>query len=318
MATTNKPNGAKPAGEPQAVDIQPGEAPISTGSSSYQVHLPSFDGPLDLLLHLIERRQMEITTISLVAVTDQFIEYVRSWQGEEPPMARLAEFITIGAKLLFIKSRSLLPQPTREEDVAEADEAMAEAEELRRHLLEYKLAKEIARLLREREAAGLMSFPRPGPLMPPADQVAWSRPKLVGLEVEALAAAFRRVLEKRNRSEPEPLPLPVMRVSDKIAEIEAGLAAHGRVQFEELLQQAQSRLEVVVTFLAVLELWHQERIVVVQQGLFAPILLLPVATPASSGTSHQQEQSDEIPLQEAPDAPFQQEDHAPSTSPDER
>ncbi len=318
MATTDKANGAKSGGELRSGELRPADVLLAGASAPYQVHLPSFDGPLDLLLHLIERRQMEITAISLVAVTDQFIEYVRNWQGEEPPMARLAEFITVGAKLLFIKSRSLLPQPTREEDVAEADEALAEAEELRRHLLEYKLAKEIARLLREREAAGLMSFPRPGPLMPPADQVAWSRPKLVGLEVEALAAAFRRVLEKRNRPQPEPLPLPVVKVSDKIAEIEAGLAAHGRVQFEDLLRLAQSRFEMVVTFLAVLELWHQERIVVVQHRLFAPILLLPAARSDSSGSSDQQEKNNESPQPEAPETSLQQEAPNPSTASNER
>lgn len=202
-------------------------------------------------------------------------------------MARLAEFITVGAKLLFIKSRSLLPQPSREDEAAEADEAMAEAEELRRHLLEYKLAKEIARLLREREAAGMMSFPRPGPVTPAHDLLTWAPPRLVGLEVEALASAFQRVLEERHRSEPEPLPLPVVRVSDKIAEIEAALAAEGRVILEDLLRAASSRLEVVVTFLAVLELWHQEHIKVVQDGLFASILILsgehgpvPSAAPA--------------------------------------
>jgi segregation and condensation protein A len=299
MATTDEGNGAKPAGGLRTEDARTGETHPAAASLPYKVHLPSFEGPLDLLLHLIERRQMEITTISLVAVTDQFIEYVRNWPGEEPPMARLAEFITIGAKLLFIKSRSLLPQPAREEDVSEAEEAMAEAEELRRHLLEYKLAKEIAKLLREREAAGLMSFPRPGPVVPPADQVVWTRPKLVGLEVEALAAAFRRVLEERRRVQPEPLPLPVVRVSDKIAEIEAGLAAHGRVQFEDLLRLAESRFEVVVTFLAVLELWHQERIEVVQEGLFLPILLLPAVPSGFSDASHQQGSAD------------------PSTAPDE-
>ncbi len=271
MATVNEVNGAKPLtdGQPSAVH-----------AAAYTIHLPSFEGPLDLLLHLIERRQMEITTISLVAVTDQFLEYVRSWQSEEPPMARLAEFITVGARLLYIKSRSLLPQPPKEEEAAGVDDALAEAEELRRHLLEYKLAKEIARLLREREAAGMMSFPRPG-LVVPADELArLAPPRLVGLEVEALAAAFRRVLEERRSTEPEPLPLPVVRVSDKIAEIEAGLAAHGRVIFEELLRAASSRLAIVVTFLAVLELWHEERIVVVQEGLFSPILILPVVSDA--------------------------------------
>jgi segregation and condensation protein A len=253
------------------------EVRSSETNTAYTIHLPSFEGPLDLLLHLIERHQMEITTISLVAVTDQFLEYIRAWQSEEPPMARLAEFITIGAKLLYIKSRTLLPQPPREEEAQEADDAMAEAEELRRHLLEYKLAKEIARILREREAAGLMSFPRPGQVIPPEEMLTWAPPKLVGLEVSALAAAFQRVLAERKRSEPEEVPLPLVKVSDKIAEIEAGLAAYGRVDFEDLLRSASTRLAMVVTFLAVLELWHQERIQVVQEGLFAAILILPAA-----------------------------------------
>ena len=253
------------------------EARPSETNTAYTIHLPSFDGPLDLLLHLIERHQMEITTISLVAVTDQFLEYLRAWQSEEPPIARLAEFITIGAKLLYIKSRTLLPQPPREEEAQEADDAMAEAEELRRHLLEYKLAKEIARILREREAAGLMSFPRPGQVIPPEEMLTWAPPKLVGLEVSALAAAFQRVLAERKRSEPEEVPLPLVKVSDKIAEVEAGLAAYGRVNFEDLLRSATTRLAMVVTFLAVLELWHQERIQVVQESLFAAILILPVA-----------------------------------------
>ncbi len=287
MATLDDLTGAKVVTDTRAT--------AAVASSAYTIRLSIFEGPLDLLLHLIERRQMEITAISLVAVTDQFLEYVRDWQEEEPPLARLAEFITVGAKLLFIKSRSLLPQPSREDEASEVDEAMAEAEDLRRHLLEYKLAKEIARLLREREAAGLMSFPRPGPLIAADELLAWAPPKLVGLEVEALAAAFHRVLEERRRSQPEPLPLPVARVSDKIAEIEAALAAHGQVVFEDLLRAAPSRLVVVVTFLAVLELWHEERIQVSQEGLFAPMLLLPGAR---------------VPVEAAVAA------HAPSTSDD--
>ena len=271
MATRDDVDGAKVATEARPV----------ADTAAYTIHLPSFEGPLDLLLHLIERHQMEITTISLVAVTDQFLEYVRNWQNEAPPMARMAEFITIGAKLLYIKSRTLLPQAPKEEEAQEADDAMAEAEELRRHLLEYKLAKEIARILREREAAGLMSFPRPGQVIPPEEMLTWAPPKLVGLEVSALAAAFRRVLEERKQSEPQEAPLPMVKVSDKIAEIESGLAAYGRVDFEDLLRSASTRLAMVVTFLAVLELWHQERIQVVQEGLFAAILILPAAPAAT-------------------------------------
>src|ERR1051326_4159807 len=123
MATIDDLNGAKALTDTRTA------AAMITSPTPYTIHLSFFEGPLDLLLHLIERRQMEITAISLVAVTDQFLEYVRNWQEEEPPMARLAEFITIGAKLLFIKSRSLLPQPPSENEASELDEAMAEAEE---------------------------------------------------------------------------------------------------------------------------------------------------------------------------------------------
>src|SRR5438874_10789193 len=80
----------------------------------YVVRLPIFEGPLDLLLHLIEKRQMEITTISLVAVTDQYLAYLRQWEAEDLPVANMAAFVSIAARLLFIKSQSLLPRTSRD------------------------------------------------------------------------------------------------------------------------------------------------------------------------------------------------------------
>ncbi|HKW24039.1 MAG TPA: segregation/condensation protein A, partial [Ktedonobacterales bacterium] len=148
---------------PQAVD-EP---------APWAVHLPGFDGPLDLLLHLIERNQLEITAISLVAVTDQFIAYLRMW--DEPPLPRLAEFVTMAARLLLIKSRSLLPRQPRQEIADDESDPLDDAEQLRRHLLEYKLAKDIAGMLRARELAGLQSFTRQGRLLLDPDAVLqWS------------------------------------------------------------------------------------------------------------------------------------------------
>src|SRR5437588_3547757 len=83
--------------------------------SNYIVRLPLFEGPLDLLLHLIEKRQMEITTVSLVAVTDQYMAYLRQWQADEMPLANMAAFLSIATRLLFIKSQSLLPRTSKEE-----------------------------------------------------------------------------------------------------------------------------------------------------------------------------------------------------------
>src|SRR5258708_15674617 len=102
----------------------------------YVVRLPAFEGPLDLLLHLIEKRQMEITTISLVAVTDQYLAYLQQWEAQDLPLANMAAFVSIAARLLFIKSQSLLPHTSREEHTDEVESAATMAEELRRHLLE--------------------------------------------------------------------------------------------------------------------------------------------------------------------------------------
>jgi segregation and condensation protein A len=249
-----------------------GRSAAFASPAPYTVRLPIYEGPLDLLLHLIERNQLEITAISLVAVTDQFIAYLRTW--DEPPMPRLAEFITMAARLLLIKSRSLLPRQPRQQEDDDSD-PLDDAEELRRHLLEYKLAKEIAQALRARQLAGLQSFVRPGRLVDPEAMLVWSPPQLVGLDVRALAAVFRRVLTEKRLAEPEPLPLPTITVADTIAEVEALLARHGRLLLEDILLACASRLAVVVTFLAVLELWHQSRILVRQDGLFGPIEVLP-------------------------------------------
>jgi segregation and condensation protein A len=247
----------------------------------YTVHLPGFDGPMDLLLSLIERNQLEITMISLVAVTDQFVAYLKTW--DEPPMPRLAEFVVMAARLLLIKSRSLLPRQSRQDDTDEGD-PLDDAEQLRRHLLEYKLAKEIALALRARELAGLQSFSRQSRLIDAEAAIVWSPPKLVGLNVDALAQVFRRILLEQRYSTPEELPPPVVTVAEKIEEVLALLAARGHVNIEETLATATSRFAVVVTFLAILELWHRRRIVVVQEQLFGPIEMT-LASPAPQDES---------------------------------
>ncbi|WIG61767.1 MAG: Segregation and condensation protein A [Ktedonobacterales bacterium] len=252
--------------EDLAADLTPSPPP-------YTVHLPGFDGPMDLLLHLIERNQLEITAVSLVAVTDQFVQYIRRW--DEPPMPRLAEFIVMAARLLLIKSRSLLPRQRSQDDADAETDPLDDAEQLRLHLLEYKMAREIARALRAREIAGLQSFARPSRLVDPDAIVAWAPPQLVGLNVQALSLVFRRVLTEKRLSEPEELPPPLVTVAQKMTEVEAILREQGRAALEDVLRSADSRFAVVVTFLAVLEMWHQARLNVVQETLFGPIEILP-------------------------------------------
>ncbi len=244
----------------------------------YVVRLPVFEGPLDLLLHLIEKRQMEITTISLVAVTDQYIAYLRQWQNEPDrmPLANMAAFVSIATRLLFIKSQSLLPHTSKEEMSSEMENAAAMAEELRAHLMEYKLAKEIATYLRQREEQGLQTHPRSGLLAGIEAQLAWTPPTLTGLEADSLARAFMRLLELRARDEAsgeDLIPLARVRVSQRIAELREALSERATIYLADFLAGETSRFVIIVTFLAVLELWKHARILVTQHELFGPILL---------------------------------------------
>src|SRR6266700_3982764 len=266
---------------------------ISLQETRYVVHLPIFEGPLDLLLHLIEKRQMEITTISLMAVTDQYLAYLERWQqweemtGQEeqvgqigregqtgraqgytcPPdrvplhvgrMANMAAFISIAARLLFIKSQSLLPQASRDEATGEMESAAVIAEELQRHLVEYKLAREIANHLRQREEAGLQTYGRSGLLAGIEAQLAWTPPTLLGLEVQSLALAFQRLLvlrAKENGNGAELLPMARISVGERISEIAGLLGERRSVLLSEVVENERSRLVIIVAGLAVLETW---------------------------------------------------------------
>ena len=243
----------------------------------YVVHLPVFEGPLDLLLHLIEKRQMEITTISLVTVTDQYLAYLNQWDAETLPLANMAAFVAIAARLLFIKSQSLLPHANKEEMTGEVESAVTMAEELQRHLIEYKLAKEIATYLRQREEQGLQTHGRSGLLAGIEAQLDWTPPTLIGLEVQSLTHAFQHLLELQAKEAAEHnellLPTARVRVSERIAEIVSRLQERKRVLLSEVLEHEGSRFVIIVTFLAVLELWKWERINVLQDELMGPIVL---------------------------------------------
>src|SRR6266567_1831601 len=285
----------------QIIDWSSEEIATDSTWASYVVHLPIFEGPLDLLLHLIEKRQMEITTISLMAVTDQYLAYLERWQqwedmtGQEGQtgregqagrpqgsplhvgrMANMAAFISIAARLLFIKSQSLLPQASRDEATGEMESAAVMAEELQRHLLEYKLAREIANHLRQREEEGLQTYGRSGLLAGIEAQLAWTPPTLLGLEVQSLAVAFQRLLDlraKENGNGAELLPMARISVSERIAEIAGLLSERLSVLLSEVVENERSRLVIIVTFLAVLEMWKRERIAVKQEMLMGPIIL---------------------------------------------
>ncbi len=234
---------------------------MSQPGQTYQVRLPIFEGPLDLLLYLIEREELDITTVSLAAVTEQYLQYISLL--ENLVVDQLADFLVIAAKLIFIKSQALLPRPREvevEEDVGD---------DLVRQLLAYKQFKEVAKGLQQRQEEGLRSFIR----LAPPPKIETSHVDLTGVTVDDLLQAVRRALEV---AEPGPPVGNVVKpftitIRDQIALIEQLLAVQETISFMQLLRNAGSRVEIVVTFLAVLEMSRRRRIEAVQDRLFGEI-----------------------------------------------
>ncbi|MCY4639289.1 MAG: segregation/condensation protein A [Chloroflexi bacterium] len=215
-------------------------------AAPFALRLPAFEGPLDLLLQLIERRELDVTAVSLLEVTEQYLAHLRA--ADRIDVARLAEFIAIGARLLLLKSRALLPRaPEEGEESAEEDDAEALVAALR----EYRRYRDLAGELRARGEAG-RSYRReaPAPERPPGSG-------LDGVEMETLAAILRGVLERfaaEQDSGVTPVQRERVRLRDRIEVLVARLEEERRLSFRSLLEGARSRLQVVVDFLAVLEL----------------------------------------------------------------
>lgn len=235
------------------------------GRLAYQLRLPQFEGPLDLLLNLIERRELEVTAISLAAVADQFLAHVAGLAADDAGV--LAEFVAVAARLVLIKSRALLPRPPQpaEDDEAEGDEAEA----LARQLVAYRQARATALALAERQLAGMRAYSRPPAPLPPR-----AAPPLAPVSLDDLVRAVRRRLLALP-AEPAPAHLPpVVSLADTIAAIEARLARDGRTCLTALLAEARSRVEAIVIFIGLLELIRRRRIVAAQAVLFGEITIM--------------------------------------------
>ena len=241
---------------------------IQTQGDGIQLTLPYFEGPLDLLLHLIEREELDITNVALVTVADQYMQVLR--QNEQLNIDALADFIWIGARLLLIKSRALLPRPPVEDGEPEEEDP---ADELARQLREYKLFKEAAGRMRDIEVAGLHSYPRiaPPPELPPP-------PGLDGVTLDLL----RQMVEVALTREPAERPhhQAVIRphkftVREKVDLLRKMLIDDGRVSFRAVIDACGTRMEIIVSFMAVLELIKSRVLDAVQDATFADIVLVP-------------------------------------------
>lgn len=251
----------------------------------FQIKLPEFEGPLDLLLYLIEREELDITQVSLAKVTGAYLEYIHVL--EQLHVDAVADFLVVAAKLLLIKSQALLPRPPSATPESEEDVG----DDLVRQLLLYKQYKESARTLGDREAAGLRTYVRVAP--PPKIE---AKLDLSNITVDMLIKAVRNVLEVEKPKPPVGTVVKpyTLTIRDQMGLIERILRYRPNISFKRMLRRAQDRIEIIVTFLAVLELLRRRKVDVQQDNLFGDIVIVPVETPPpAEGTPAEEEIEEE-------------------------
>jgi segregation and condensation protein A len=244
------------------------------------IKLDVFEGPFELLFHLIEKNEMDIYDIKIASLTDQYMEYLRSYENRD--MDGMSGFLLMAATLLMIKSEMLLPK-VKNEDGTDEDPR----QKLTEMLLEYKRFKEIAEVLKTKEAeTGYMLFKKPD-----ADFFGMlnirrtSEPGEVlrGVTIEEIRRVFNDVMRRRELRQDRirggfgTVNMDRFTVDDKIALLREKLEASGKLYFSRLLLEASCREEAVVTFCAVLELIKMNVVTAKQRGNFSDIELCEIS-----------------------------------------
>lgn len=230
----------------------------------YRLKLEQFEGPLDLLLQLIERQELNITDVSLAAVTEQYLGYLD--RQTDLPVEELADFLVVAAKLLLLKSRALLPDLFIDD---EDDIGSGLVEQLAIYKQYVEAGHQLARRLRKRRFSyareRLPMFDAPVEFSPPAN-----------LTTYALKSSFAKILDELKEFV-RPMPELISRtisLQEKISALRKLFEGGGKVSFKKILDDAKSRMEIIVSFLAILELIKQRHVVASQDGHGAHIVLM--------------------------------------------
>ena len=242
-------------------------------SEEYKVDLEVFEGPLDLLLYLIRRDELDIYDIPIGRITEQYMKYIEMMRQLNLDIA--GEFIVMAATLMVIKSRMLLPVDRRTAEETGEEEWVDPRLDLVRQLIEYKKFKDAAGKLAEYELRQMESFDYGG-----------GRPKfektekdkeyaIANLGLYDLLAAFQDVLARLNELPQEELKGARWSVPDKMDFVLRRVRTDGQLAFSTLFNEQSPRGEVIVTFLALLELLRQHRVIIYQNAAFHEITILP-------------------------------------------
>jgi len=250
------------------------EPPFESILESYPVRLSNFEGPLDLLLHLIKRNEVSIYDIPITLITQQYLEYLDLMRELDLEVA--GEFLVMAATLIHIKSRLLLPRPAPDQEDPEEDPRQV----LVQRLLEHQRFKLAAELLHEKETLRSAQFLRPD------DRVASLADEAPEPELEvdlfSLLTAFKAVVERARQRPAVPLPVEQVSIETRIEQLLARLSETEACGFEELFEGAAGRADLIVTFLALLEMIRLKLVRVFQAGPFGEIRVYRRTRPADA------------------------------------
>lgn len=239
------------------------------------VKLEAFEGPLDLLLHLIEKNKVDIYDIPIVEITEQYLEYIKAMETED--MNVMSEFLVMAATLLDIKCRMLLPKEVNEEGEEEDPRA-----ELVQKLLEYKMYKYMSYELKDRQVDAARTLFKEKTLpkeiedyRPPVNMQELLGDANLGKLQELFKMVMRRQEDKIDpvRSTFGQIEKDEVDMDAKTAYIEQYIHTHKTFSFRELLEKQHSRMEIIVTFLVMLEMMKTGRLSIVQEDIFEDILI---------------------------------------------
>ncbi len=253
--------------EPAVPEFEP-----SVGA--YAIRLENFEGPLDLLIHLIKQNEVNIYDIPIALITAQYLEYLDLMQELDLDVA--GEFVVMAATLIHIKSRMLLPRPDPEQEDLEEDPR----EVLVRRLLEHQRYKAAAELLHERETLREAQWLRPDGRVAAIAGDDYE-PELE-VDLFSLLAAFRAVLERASKRPRVDLPPEQVSIEDRIGQLLARLSETEACGFEDLFGDVWSKTDLIVTFLALLEMIRLRLVRVFQAGQFGVIRIYKRARPAGA------------------------------------
>jgi len=242
-------------------------------ADEYKVNLDVFEGPLDLLLYLIRREELDIYDIPIEHITAEYMKFID--EAREMNLDIAGEFIVMAATLMVIKSRMLLPVDRRSAGEDSAEEWVDPRLDLVRQLIEYKKFKDAAIRLETMEALRSNSFDYGGGRPKFEKTAADARGALANLDLYDLLSAFQEVLARASEIPHEELKGMRFSVPDKMDYVLERTRNEGQVSFQTLFAEDAPKGEIIVTFLALLELVRQHRVIVYQNAAFHEITILP-------------------------------------------